>query len=154
MHKGVKEREKMSRSRITQSFKSDKKLIWKSIYSDAKIRSGNLPAQIPRKLKRRWIIIQPLNVGDKGVAKIKWRRTLGTEESGMSHKKMNTCYCDLTQWNQIIRQIRRENQNPHFLPRSRKARFWGAIVGANCTLCSNCIGGGQAQYLVLYVQTA
>ena len=96
MHKGVKEREKMSRSRITQSFKSDKKLIWKSIYSDAKIRSGNSPAQIPRKLNRRWIIIQPLNVGDKGVAKIKWRHALGTKESGMSHKKINTCCCDLT----------------------------------------------------------
>ena len=85
--------------------------------------SENLPAQIPRKLNRRRIIIQPLNVGDKGVAKIKWGRTLGTEESGMSHKKINTCCCDLTQRNQIIRQIRRENQNPPFLPRSRKARF-------------------------------
>ena len=152
MHKGVKEREKMSRSRITQSFKSDKKLIWKSIYSDAKIRSGNLPAQIPRKLKRRWIIIQPLNVGDKGVAKIKWRRTLVTKESGISHKKINTCCCDLTQWNQIIRQIRRENQNPPFLPRSRKARFLGAIVGTNCTLCSHCVGRDQTQYLVSYIQ--
>ena len=144
----------MSGSRITQSFKSDKKLIWKSIYSDAKIRSGNSPAQIPRKLNRRWIIIQPLNVGDKGVAKIKWRRTLGIEESGMSHKKINTCCCDLTQWNQIMRQIRRENQNPPFLPRTRKARFWGAIVGTNCTLCSHCVGKGQAQYLVSYIQTA
>ena len=28
------------------------------------------------------------------------------------------------------------------------------IVRANCTLCSNCIGGGQAQYLVSYVPTA
>ena len=154
MHKGAKERKKVSGSRITQSFKSDKKLIWKSIYSGTKIRSGNSPAQIPRKLNRRWIIIQPLNVGDKGVAKIKWGRTLGTEESGMSHKKINTCCCDLTQQNHIIREIRRENQNPHFLPRSRKARFWGAIVGANWALHSNCIGGGQAQYLAPYVQTA
>ena len=34
--------------------------------------------------------------------------------------------------------------------------LWGPIVpvGANCTLCSNRIGGGQAQYLVSYVQTA
>ena len=85
--------------------------------------SENLPAQIPRKLNRRRIIIQPLNVGDKGVTKIKWRRTLGTEESGMSHKKINMCCCDLTQQNHIIREIRRENQNPPFLPRSRKARF-------------------------------
>ena len=80
-----------------QSFKSDKKLIWKSIYSDTKIRSGNSPAQIPRKLNHCWIIIQPLNVGDKGVAKIKWRRALGTEESAMSNKKINTSCCDLTQ---------------------------------------------------------
>ena len=27
-------------------------------------------------------------------------------------------------------------------------------VGTNCTLCSNCVGGGQAQYLVSYIQTA
>ena len=27
-------------------------------------------------------------------------------------------------------------------------------VGANWTLCSNCIVGGQAQYLISYVQTA
>ena len=33
--------------------------------------SGNSPTQIPRQLIRRWILIQPLNVGDKGVAKIK-----------------------------------------------------------------------------------
>ena len=80
-----------------QSFKSDKKLIWKAIYSGAKIRSGNSPAQIPRKLNRRWIIIQPLNVGDTGVAKIKWRHALGTEELGMSHKETNTCSYNLTQ---------------------------------------------------------
>ena len=150
MHKEAKERKKVSGSRITQSFKSDKKLIWKSIYRGTKIRSGNSLAQIPRKPNRRWIIIQPLNVGDKGVVKIKWRRILDTEESEASHKKINTCCCDLTQQNQIIRQIRRENQNPPFLPRSRKARFWGAIVGANWTLSSNCIVGGQAQYLISY----
>ena len=40
-------------------------------YSGAEIMSGNSPAQIPRKLNRRWILIQLLNVGDKGVAKIK-----------------------------------------------------------------------------------
>ena len=33
-----------------------------------------------------------------------------------------------------------------FLPRSRKARFWGAIVWANFALCSNCVWGSQAQY--------
>ena len=33
--------------------------------------SGNSPAQIPRKPIHRRILIQPLNVGDKGVAKIK-----------------------------------------------------------------------------------
>ena len=32
--------------------------------------SGNFPAQIPKELIRRWILIQPLNVGDKGVAKL------------------------------------------------------------------------------------
>ena len=150
----MKERKKVSSSRITQSFKSDKKLIWKAIYSGVKIGSGNSPAQIPRKLNCHWIIIQPLNVGDKGVAKIKWRRTLGTEESRMGHKKINTCCCDLTQQDQIRREIRRENQNPPFLPRSRKARFWGAIVGASWSLCSNCIVGGRAQYLISYVQIA
>ena len=28
------------------------------------------------------------------------------------------------------------------------------VVGTNCTLCSNCVGGGQAQYLVSYILTA
>ena len=65
-------------------------MIWKTIYSGAEIGSGNSPAQISRKLNRRWILIQPLNVGDKGVAKIKWRHALGTEESGISHKKTDT----------------------------------------------------------------
>ena len=67
----MKERKKVSGFRIMQSFKSDKKLIRKAIYSGEKIRSGNSPAQIPRKLNRRWIIVQPLNVGNKGVVKIK-----------------------------------------------------------------------------------
>ena len=92
----MKERKKVLGSRVTQSFKSDKKPIWKATYSDAKIRSENLPAQIPKKLNRRWIIVQSLNVGDKGVAKIKWRHALGIEESGMGHKETNTCSCDLT----------------------------------------------------------
>ena len=82
--------------------------------------SGNSPAQIPRKLNRRWILIQLLNVGDKGVVKIKWRHALrwiliqllnvgdkgvvkikwrhalGTEALGMSHKKVDTYCYDLT----------------------------------------------------------
>ena len=33
--------------------------------------SGSSPARIPRKPTHRWIPIQPLNVRDKGVAKIK-----------------------------------------------------------------------------------
>ena len=111
-----------------------------------KIKSGSSPAQIPRRPNHHWIVISPLNVGDRGVAKIKWRRSLDTEESGVSHEKKNTCCYDLTQQNQIIREIRRENQNPPFLPRSRKPRFWGAIVWANFALCLNCVGGGQAQY--------
>ena len=58
--------------------------------------SGNSLAQIPRKLNCRWILIQPLNVRDKGVAKIKWRHALGTEALGMSHKKVDTYCYDLT----------------------------------------------------------
>ena len=58
--------------------------------------SGNSPAQIPRQLIRHWILIQPLNVGDKGVAKIKWRHALGTEASGMSPRKVDTYCYDLT----------------------------------------------------------
>ena len=54
--------------------------------------SGNSPTQIPRQLIRRWILIQPLNVGDKGVAEIKWRHTLVTEALGVSPRKVDT-YC-------------------------------------------------------------
>ena len=58
--------------------------------------SGNLPAQIPKQLIRLWILIQPLNVGDKEVAKIKWRHALGTEASGVSPRRVDTYYYDLT----------------------------------------------------------
>ena len=54
--------------------------------------SGSSPAQIPRKPIRCWILIQPLNMGDKGVAEIKWRHALVTEASGASPKKVDT-YC-------------------------------------------------------------
>ena len=111
-----------------------------------KLKAGVRPPKFPKRPNHRWIIISPLNVGDRGVARIKWRRSLDTEESGVNREKKNTCYYDLTQQNQIIREIRRENQNLPFLPRSRKARFWGAIVWANFALCSNCVWGSQAQY--------
>ena len=54
--------------------------------------SENSPAQIPKQLIRRWILIQPLNMGDKGVAKIKWRHARGTEASGVSPRRVDT-YC-------------------------------------------------------------
>ena len=54
--------------------------------------SENSPAQIPKQLIRRWILIQPLNVGNKGVAKIKWRHALGTKASGVSPRRVDT-YC-------------------------------------------------------------
>ena len=54
--------------------------------------SGNSPTQIPRQLIRHWILIQPLNVGDKGVAEIKCRHTLVTEALGVSPRKVDT-YC-------------------------------------------------------------
>ena len=114
----------------------------KTTYNCAKSKSESSPAQIPKRSNHRWIDISPLNVGDRGVAKIKWRRSLDTEESGTGRKKKNTCSYDLTQQNQIIREIRRENQNPPFLLRSRKARFWGAIVWANFAQCSNCVKRG------------
>ena len=108
-----------------------KKLIWKIIYSDAEIVSGNSPAQIPRQLIRRWILIQPLNVGDKGVAEIKWRHALVTKTSRASPRKVDTYCYDSTSRSKAIREIRRGYQYPPFLPRSWKTRFWGAIVGAN-----------------------
>ena len=58
--------------------------------------SGNSPAQIPKQLIRCWILIQPLNVGDKGVAKIKWRHALGIEASGVSPKRVDAYCYDLT----------------------------------------------------------
>ena len=151
----------MSGSRITQSFKSDKKLIWKSIYSSTKIRSGNSPAQIPRKLNCRWIIIQPLNVGDKGVAKIKWGRILGTEELGMSHKKINTC-CDPTKPDHKG-DPKRESKSS-FSPEEPKSKILRGYCGGQLSLafklhwrrpgpissliCTNGIRKGQAQYPV------
>ena len=38
--------------------------------------SKKFPDRIPREILRHWIYILPLNVGDKGVAKIKWRHAL------------------------------------------------------------------------------
>ena len=54
--------------------------------------SGNSPAQISRQLIRRWILIQPLNVGNKRVAKIKWRHALSIEALGVSPRRVDT-YC-------------------------------------------------------------
>ena len=54
--------------------------------------SRNSPAQIPIQLIHRWILIQPLNVGDKGVAEIKWRHALVTETSAASPRKVDM-YC-------------------------------------------------------------
>ena len=54
--------------------------------------SGSLPTRIPRKPIRRLILIQPLYVGDKGVAKIKWRHDLGTEAFGVSPRRVDA-YC-------------------------------------------------------------
>ena len=58
--------------------------------------SGNSLAQIPKQLIHRWILIQPLNVGDKGVAKIKWRHALGTEALGVSPKRVDAYRYDST----------------------------------------------------------
>ena len=58
--------------------------------------SESSPARIPRKPIHRWILIQPLNVGGKGVAKIKWRHALVTEALGASPKRVDTCCCDST----------------------------------------------------------
>ena len=58
--------------------------------------SGNSPAQIPKQLIRRWILIQLLNVGDKGVVKIKWRHALGIEASGVSPRRVDAYCYDLT----------------------------------------------------------
>ena len=54
--------------------------------------NGNSPAQILKQLIRRWVFIQSLNVGDKGVAKIKWRHALGTEALGVSPRRVDM-YC-------------------------------------------------------------
>ena len=98
-----------------------------------KMRAGKLsfPARIPRKPTHRSIPIQPLNVGDKGVAKIKQRHALTTEMSGTCLRGVSMYCWDLTQRNKSIGGIGRGYQNPHFLPRSRKARFWRAIVGTS-----------------------
>ena len=58
--------------------------------------SESSSARIPRKPIHHWILIQSLNVGDKGVAKIKWRQALVTEVSGASPRKVDTYCCDST----------------------------------------------------------
>ena len=58
--------------------------------------SGNSLAQIPKQLIHRWILIQLLNVGDKGVVKIKWRHALGIEASGVSPRRVDAYCYDLT----------------------------------------------------------
>ena len=93
--------------------------------------SGKFPAHVSRELLHRWIPILPLNVGDKGIAKIKCRHALSAEVSEMCLRKAKRHSWDLVKRNKIIRGIRREDQNPHFLLKSRKARFWGAIVGTS-----------------------
>ena len=94
--------------------------------------SGNWPAQIPRKLNRRWILIQPLNVGDKGVAKIKWRHALGTEASGMGHKKIAW----LLQFD-LMKPSHREDQTriskSSFSPEESKSKILRGYCGGQLT---------------------
>ena len=115
-------------SRIVQLFKV--KMNWfERLFLVTEIMSESFPACIPRKPTRRWIPIQPLNMGDKGVAKIKWRHALVTEASRACLRRVNTYCCDLTWRNKAIGEVRRGYQNPPFLPRSWKARFWGLFWG-------------------------
>ena len=110
---------------------SKKELIWKVIYSGMEIASGRFPARVSRKPLHRKISILSLNVGNKGVAKIKWRCALSVEVSEACLKKIKKRSWDSAKRNKIMGKRGRRYQNLPFFPRSCKARFWGAIMGTN-----------------------
>ena len=68
----MRERDKFSvwALRLCDYWKEDKELIWKAIYSGVKVTSGKVPTRKTRKILHHSIYILPLNVGDKGAAKI------------------------------------------------------------------------------------
>ena len=112
--------------------KKKKELIWKAIYSGTESASGRFPTRISREILHRWISILPLNVGHKRVAKIKWRHALDAEVLKTCLRKVKRHSWDSAKRNKITEGVGRGYQIPPFLLRSRKAKFWGAIVGTSC----------------------
>ena len=95
--------------------------------------SGSFPARIPRKPTHRWIPIQPLNVGDKGVAKSRWRHALITEASRACLRRVNMYCCDLTRRNKVIGGIEWGYQNPPFSPEESKSKILRDYCGDKLT---------------------
>ena len=160
----MKERKKVSGSRKTQSFKVKRNWFERLFIVVQKLGTGIRPLKFPESSTAVGFSSNRWTWETKELPKLNEGTPWALKSQGWVTRRQTCNCCDLTQWNQIIRQIRRGNQNPPFLLRSRKARFWGAIVGANWShmfklhwkrlgpisslICIDCIRKGRTQYPV------
>ena len=79
------------------------------------------------------IPIQSLNVGDKGVAKIKWKHALVTEASEQCLRRINTYCYDLTRRNKVIGGRGWGYQNPLFSSEESKSKILRGYCGGQLT---------------------
>ena len=120
-------------SRIAQLLKVKMNWFERLFIVAQKSRAGVFPLVFQESLPIV-IPIQPLNVGDKGVAKIKWKHALAIEVSEQYLKRINTYCYDLTRWNKIIGERRRGYQNLPFSSKESKSKILRGYCGGQLTL--------------------
>ena len=158
----MKERKKISSSRITQSFKVKRNWFERLFIGVQKLGAGIRPLKFPESSTTVGFSSNRRTWETKELPKLNEGTSWALKSQGWVIRRQTRV---VAIWpNLIIRQIRRGNQNPPFLLKSRKARFWGAIVGANWShmfklhwkrlgpisslVCTDCIRKGRAQYPV------
>ena len=133
MSRRVRERERKKQvqctgSRIAQLLKVKRNWFERLFIVAQKSRAGVFPLVFQESLPIV-IPIQPLNVGDKGVAKIKWKHTLATKASERRLKRINTYCYDLTRRNKMTGGRGWGYQNLHFSSEESKSKilrgYWG-----------------------------
>ena len=120
-------------SRIVQLLKVKRNWFERLFYSGTKIAKREFSRSYSKKPYPPLIPIQPLNVGDKGVAKIKWKHTLTTEASEQCLKRINTYCYDLTRRNKVIGGRGWGYQNLPFSSEESKSKILRGYCGGQLT---------------------
>ena len=114
-----------------------------------KLKAGVRPPKFPKRSNHRWIGISPLNVGDRGVAKIKWRRSLDTEESGTARERKKRMQLWFDSIESDHKGDPKRESKSYFSPEKPKSKILrGYCVGQFCPGFQQCKGKGPAQCLV------